>query len=116
MHLLLPQKRASGTGRRIGHFGKRQTRADPFGKVLINVEKVSDHRLAYVQMSDLGKLKHQGPSDVRLLMRSLAKIKLTRLAVVVRKALGTYTPLLTGFGCRGDMKAFHRRFTWRHRR
>src|SRR5450631_3887187 len=65
---------------RVGYMSKSKTRGDPGGEVFFYMSKVTDHRLAYVHMSDLGKLEDQRRRDMRLLIRSLAEVELPRLA------------------------------------
>src|ERR1035437_10082424 len=66
-----------------------------------------------MRIFDLGKLKHQGRGDVRLLIRGLAEIELPRVAVVVGEALGTDAAFLACFSYRSAMKAAGWRFAWR---
>src|ERR1019366_2183257 len=73
--------------RRNRHLGKRQTRRDPLRQILFNVQKVADHRLAYVHMSDLGKLEDQRRRDMRLLIRNTTR-RLRHLHMPVALVIG----------------------------
>src|SRR3569623_634507 len=96
-----------------GAAAERQAAGHALSQIFVDVAQMRDHRLPHMQMVDLRQLEYQGRRDMRRLVRSLAAVEQSGLAVKIGDAFGADASALAVFGSGSALKPlgrFARRF------